>query len=227
MQSLSILVVEDNRDIAENLVTYLEQCGHEVDAIHSGQRAYQLLTHNHYDLLCLDVMLPGMDGFTLANKARQTLNLSVPILFLTARDTLEDKVEGFGFGGDDYLTKPFDLQEVELRIAALARRAYGNVTNKLLVGDWRVESSRIQIFYKNAELKTTQTGFKIFKLMAQNYPDLVNRRELERALWGDLPPASDALRSHMFALRKSIKEVVDGDWIETVHGLGFRLLVES
>ncbi|MGJ8679755.1 response regulator transcription factor [Paraglaciecola sp.] len=226
MQTLCILVVEDNRDIAENLVSYLEQCGHEVDSIHSGQRAYQLLTHNQYDLLCLDVMLPGMDGFTLARKVRQTLNLSIPILFLTARDTLEDKVEGFGFGGDDYLTKPFDLQEVELRITALARRAYGNVTNKLLVGEWRVESTRMQIFYQDRPLKTTQTGFKVFKVLAQNYPDLVSRHDLERALWGELPPVSDALRSHMFALRKSIKEVVSGEWIETVHGLGFRLVVE-
>lgn len=225
MQSLSILVVEDNRDIAENLVTYLEQCGHEVDSIHSGQRAYQLLQQNKYELLCLDVMLPGMDGFTLARNVRQKLNLSVPILFLTARDTLEDKVEGFGFGGDDYLTKPFDLQEVELRINALAKRAYGNVTNQLLVGDWRVESSMLQIFYQDAPIKITQTGFKIFKVLAQNYPDLVNRRDLERTLWGDLPPASDALRSHMFALRKSIKEVVAGEWIETAHGLGFRLVV--
>lgn len=225
MDGLSILVVEDNRDIAENLLDYLEGCGYEVDVIHSGQRAYQLLTHNHYDLLCLDVMLPGIDGFTLAKKIRTELHLSTPILFLTARDTMEDKVEGFGFGGDDYLTKPFDLQEVELRLSALARRAYGGITNRLLIGDWRVESSRMQIFYNDLPIKTTQTGFRIFKTLAQNYPDMVNRAELERVLWGELPPASDALRSHMFALRKSIKQVLNDECIETVHGVGFRIVI--
>ncbi|GLR71367.1 response regulator transcription factor [Agaribacter marinus] len=226
MQSLSILVVEDNRDIAENLVNFLEDCGHEVDAIHSGNRAHQLLSINQYDVLCLDVMLPGMDGFTLARKVRNELNLSIPILFMTARDTLEDKVEGFTFGGDDYLTKPFDLQEVELRISALARRAYGNVTNRLLVGQWRIEFSRLQLFHRDEAIKTTQTGFNIFKQLALNYPNLVSRQALERSLWGELPPASDALRSHIFALRKAIREATTHDAIETVHGLGFRLVVE-
>ncbi len=222
-EPLKVLVVEDNHDIAENIVMYLEACGHQLDVIHSGMGALNLLQTHTYDVLLLDVMLPGMDGFTLAKKIRKQLKLSSPILFLTARDALDDKVEGFSQGGDDYLTKPFEMLELEMRIMALSKRAKGHISDEIIVANCVVDTNRRQIIIDNVPLKTTNIAYKIFKILAQSYPKILSKSDLEWALWQDEPPESDALRSHIFVLRKAIKQVSNNVTLETVHSIGYRL----
>lgn len=229
LESLDILLVEDNRDIAENVALYLERFGHRIDMVHSGSAALELLQQSrrqentHYQVLILDVMLPGIDGFNLAIKIRHNLKLSTPILFLTARDTLDDKLEGFTVGGDDYLTKPFDIQELAARVLALARRAGGKVLDEVEVGLWRIEHQHYRISFNGSVVKTTRIGFQILQSLITNAPNLVLRRDIEKMIWGEDPPDSDALRSHMFVLRKAITGVTQTWRIVTTHGVGYSL----
>jgi DNA-binding response OmpR family regulator len=225
-EPLDLVLIEDNHDIAENIVLYLEGRGHRMEWAWSGQAGLSLLEQNKYDAVLLDVMLPGIDGFTLAIKARHTLKVTTPILFLTARDTLEDKLEGFTSGGDDYLTKPFAMEEMEARILALARRASGQVTDELRLGEWSVQINQLQIYFHDQVVKTTQIGFKIFKALVSTYPNVLLRSDIEKVIWRDDPPDSDALRSHMFSLRKALGQVTRTPVIETVHGVGFRLIID-
>ncbi|MGH1486745.1 MAG: response regulator transcription factor [Cellvibrionaceae bacterium] len=222
-QTIDILLVEDNHDIAENILLFLEDKGHRLDTIYSAEKALNLLEKNNYDILILDVMLPGMDGFLLAEKLRTSLNITTPILFLTARDTLDDKLSGFNLGADDYLTKPFNFEELEARILAVYRRAKGLTSKRLTIGDWDIDEDLLEFKYKNQVINTTQIGFKIIKTLLVNHPNITPRRELEKRLWGDNPPDSDAIRSHIFMLRKAITPFNDQSVIETVHGVGFKL----
>lgn len=226
-ESISILVVEDNRDIAESIYTFLDGKRYQVDVICSGIAALTLLEANAYDVIVMDVMLPGLDGFTLAIKLRNTINSSTPILFLTSSDIMSDKLEGFTFGGDDYMTKPFALEELDMRIKVLATRSGVNTLQLLKVGEWRLDERRYEIRYRDDVIKVTKIGFKIFKSLMSSYPNVLTRRDLEKVLWGDTPPDSDSIRSHIFTLRKVTSAVCNSSVIETVHGVGFRLQVDE
>ncbi len=225
--SVEILLVEDNRDIAENIIEFLEKRSFSVDYAASGLPALALLKQYRYRLLILDVMLPDMDGFHLAMKIRHALKIDTPILFLTARDTLDDKLQGFAVGGDDYLTKPFALEELAARVNAFSKRAAGKVVDAIELGGWRIENGNYRAFYANTPVKLTRIGFKLLRTLVANQPNVVLRSEMERVIWGDDPPDSDALRSHVFALRKAISKVTSDTRIETVHGIGFRLIMAN
>ncbi len=226
-ESISILVVEDNRNIAENIYAFLEGKKYQVDVICSGIAALSLLEENIYDVIILDTMLPRIDGFTLAIKLRNTVNSSTPILFLTAPDVLADKLDYFTSGGDDYITKPFALEELDVRIKILAKWSRGNSLRILKIGDWVLDERRYEIRYRDTEIKVTKIGFKIFKALMSNCPNILTRRELEKVLWDGAPPDSDSIRSHIFILRKVTNAVCDSSIIETIHGVGFRLKIEG
>ena len=224
--SADILLVEDNRDIAENIIEYLEKRQFTLDYAADGQTAKALLDNQRYQLLILDVMLPDTDGFALATHIRYRLKIDTPILFLTARDTLDDKLQGFSVGGDDYLTKPFAMEELAARVRAFSKRASGNVIEVMEVGPWRLEINNYQLFYKNVPVKTTKVGLKIFRELLVKQPNVILRSDLENAIWQGEPPHSDALRSHIFTLRKALSAVCENTRIETVHSIGFRLMIE-
>jgi len=221
-----VLLVEDHQDIAENIVLFLER-NHMIDHAYSASQARTLLSANHYDIIILDIMLPDTDGFTLAREIREELKKTTPIIFLTARDTLEDKKRGFSLGADDYMTKPFDLEELALRLSALYRRTYGLTNDTLTLGRWAVNESAFTITYDEKIVETTKIGFNLFKALVMHYPNIITRKKLEKLLWFDSPPDSDSLRSHIFLLRKSIATVYDHPLIKTVHGIGFTLQIEK
>lgn len=221
--ALTVLMVEDNRDIAENVCLFLENSGHSVDYAASGREALRLVDGNRYDALMVDVMLPGIDGLALCRELRERQRLDTPILMLTARDRLDDKLDGFDAGADDYMTKPFELEELEARLLALTRRARGAVSHTLCVGDIELDSRAMRASRAGTELELSPTGFKLLQQMMLAYPNIVFRDDMERAIWGDDPPDSDALRSHVFALRKAVDRPFDHKMVKTVHGIGFRL----
>jgi DNA-binding response OmpR family regulator len=221
-----VLLVEDHQDIAENIVLFLEH-SHMIDHAYSARQARALLADNHYDIIILDVMLPDSDGFALAREIREELKKTTPIIFLTARDALEDKKRGFSLGADDYMTKPFDLEELSLRLSALYRRAYGLTSDTLILDKWMVNESTFTITYDGKAVATTKIGFNLFKALVMHYPNVITRRKLEKLLWFDSPPNSDSLRSHIFLLRKAIAKVYDQPVIKTVHGIGFILQIEK
>jgi DNA-binding response OmpR family regulator len=222
----SILLVEDNLDIAEMVVAYLERRDYRVDYAADGLTGLHLLAANDYDTVVLDLMLPGLDGLELCRKARTDGRQDVPILMLTARDTLEDKLQGLDAGADDYLIKPFAIQELEARIRALIRRRRGEVAPEVLrVGDLSVDMATLKVERNGRTLNLTPIGLKLLTVLMRASPRVISRRELERQVWGDILPDSDTLRSHMYNLRKTIDRPFDTALLQTLPGRGYRLAI--
>ncbi len=222
MEKIRVLIVEDNQDIVENMADFLETKGFVLDFAMDGIGGLHLAITNAYEVIVLDIMLPGMDGITLCRKLRQDVKNMTPVLMLTARDTLEDKLVGFDSGADDYLVKPFALQELAARIQALSgRRNRG--TRTLQVADLVMDLGTLEVCRGETLVELNNTCTSILKILMEASPEVVTRGRLEHELWGDDPPDSDALRSHMYTLRKKIDKPFDIALVETIHGKGFRL----
>ncbi len=219
----SVLLVEDHRDIAEMVGEYLESKAYVIDYAVDGISGLRLGATNNYDAIVLDVMLPGVDGLDVCRRLRTESMSNVPVLMLTARDTLADKLAGFDHGADDYLIKPFDLEELEARIAALIRRDKRAVSlGSIELDGVKVDADTRRVTRDGHEIILTPIGLKILQLLMRAAPRVVSRSEVEREIWGDLPPDSDALRSHVYTLRKAVDKPFAATLIHTVHGAGFR-----
>ncbi len=224
MENLSILLVEDHRQLAQTVVEFLEQEGATVDYAGNTSLARELVQEHHYDLMLLDVMLPGEDGYSFCQYLRKDLSLDLPVIFMTARDQLEDKLEGFDRGGDDYIVKPFALPELAARVSALVRRQRKEVTaNTLQVADLELDPARQEVRRDGQLLKLSPTAFRILRILMRESPKVVSREQLEHELWGDLVPDSDALRSHLYNLRKAVDKPFDNALLNTLPGVGFSI----
>lgn len=220
-----VLIVEDNAALAANIGDYLVAQGDEVDFAYDGPGALSRLAAQTYDVLVLDVALPRMDGLAVCAALREGGN-EVPVLMLTARDTLDDKLAGFEVGTDDYLTKPFDLVELRARLQALMRRGRAR-SRQLVVGDLRLDTATMTVERDGAPVRVTPTGLRLLVTLMQRAPALVTREELERAAWGDQPPdGTTNLRVHVHALRAAIDAGHAIKLLRTVPGFGYRLAAE-
>ncbi|WP_198676546.1 response regulator transcription factor [Aliidiomarina soli] len=220
------LIVEDNRDICGNIAEYLERHHYVLDFAYDGMSAVQLALTNPYDVIVLDLMLPKMDGLSVCHKLRTDAALETPILMLTARDTLDDKLKGFSVGADDYLSKPFELQELHARLQALYKRSHRKAANLLTVGDLTMNRSTLQVHRAGRRIDITPAGMKVLQRLMEAAPSVVARDELETLLWADEPPDGDGLRSHMYKLRQIIDRPFDSPLIHTVHRIGYRIAEE-
>lgn len=220
---MRILVIEDDLDIAGNIGDFLESRGHEVDFAYDGISGMHLALTQEVDALVVDWMLPGMAGIDLCRKLRDEAHSRVPVLMLTARDTLEDKLDGFRAGVDDYLVKPFALQELEARLLALGRRGRAAGTGTLRVADLELDPKSRSVRRADRTLDVQGTAFDILRLLMERSPNLVSRQELESRIWQGEPPESDVLRSHVYALRRAVDKPFDGALLHTVRGHGYRL----
>ena len=224
MNNLSILLVEDHRQLAQTVLEYLEQQGATVDYAGNTRLARELVQEHHYDLMLLDVMLPGEDGYSFCQYLREELALDMPVIFMTARDQLEDKLEGFDRGGDDYIVKPFALPELVARVSALIRRQRKEVTaNTLQIADLELDPARQEVRRGGQRLKLSPTAFRILRILMRESPKVVSREQLEHELWGDLVPDSDALRSHLYNMRKAVDKPFDQALLNTLPGVGFSI----
>ncbi len=220
----SVLLVEDHKELAETVGTYLESQDYTVDYAADGLTAMHLAVTEDYDAVILDLNLPGIDGIEVCRKLRKEADRTTPIIMLTARDTLDDKITGFDVGADDYLVKPFELPELAVRIEALIRREKGDVSSTVFrVSDLELDTERGIALRASKRLNLSPRSFEILRVLMQKAPAIVTRRELERALWGDEPPDSDSLRSHLYNLRRIVDKPFDVALIETVPGRGFRM----
>jgi len=220
---MDILLIEDNRDLANNIFDYLETRGHAMDLAADGISGLHFAATNPYDVILLDVMLPGMEGLDLCKRLREA-GKETPVLMLTARDSLEDKIAGLEAGADDYVVKPFALREVEARIKALVRRAtMRNGGTILQVGDLTYDTGTFQVMRGERLIDLPPVPLKLLEIMMRSSPQVITRVELEKAIWGDSPPDSDSLRAHMYILRNAIDKEFDKPLLKTLRGIGYQI----
>jgi DNA-binding response OmpR family regulator len=227
MSHLRVLIVEDNETIAEQIHDYLSENGCVVDYAENGRRAVALVEGSRFDVVILDLMLPDMDGITLCSELKKRAEVNTPVLMLTARDSLNDKSEGFGAGADDYLTKPFELEEVLMRCRALARRHQLHKAQTFVIGDLHITPGQREVRRAGQTIELSATDYQILLLLAEAYPNALSRHELVSRVWGDDFPDSDALRTHIYTLRKAVDKGFAAPMIRTIHGVGFKLEVGS
>ncbi|MDP2715219.1 response regulator transcription factor [Rheinheimera sp.] len=222
-----VLIVEDNRDICANIAAYLAKHSYVMDFAYDGISAMHLALSNSFDVIVLDLMLPGMDGLNFCQRLRTDAGTTTPVLMLTARDTLDDKLKGFAAGADDYLIKPFALQELHARLQALYKRSHGRTDNLLTVADLTLNKSTLQVHRAGRRIDLTPAGIRLLQRLMEQSPSVVARDVLETLLWADEPPDGDALRSHLYKLRQAIDRPFAKALIHTVHRIGYRIAEDA
>ncbi|KMV32100.1 response regulator transcription factor [Photobacterium swingsii] len=220
---MKVLIVEDNPQIIETISDYLSLDGATVDCAYHGEGAISLLEHEQYDVIVMDIMMPKLNGIHTVEYLRQELRCDIPILFLTAKNNLSDKIAAFQAGGDDYLVKPFALEELHLRLQALANRGPRQDIGILKFADISIDPRTEQVTRANSHIKLSRIQFLILQVLMKKAPALISKQELITAVWGENAPSSDALRSHVYGLRNAIDKDFPYSRLETIHGKGYRL----
>ena len=220
---LHVVVVEDNPTLRAQLAALFERAGWRCDFASDGLSGLQLVLAEPPDVLVLDLGLPGLDGLRVCERLRAESDRHVPVLMLTARDALADKLEGFRHGADDYLVKPFAGDELVARCSALSQRHRLGASHVLQIGSLRIDRRGGAITREGQPLELYQTSRQILLALAEAWPRTLTRSELVQRLWGDEPPESDPLRSHLYLLRQALDRPFARPMLKTVHGVGFRL----
>lgn len=224
---MRILLVEDSAAVRANLTEQLENAGHEVDVAVDGRSGLLLSLAGNHDVLVLDLGLPRMDGLEVCRRLREQRGSGPLVLMLTARDTLEDKLEGFAAGADDYLVKPFEGAELLVRLQALARRSTRKDSEVLVVEDLRYDLGALHVERAGRTIRLNRVGLRILGELMAAAPRVVTREQLEQVLWDGFSPESSVLRSHIYALRKAIDLEGLVPLVQTVRGIGYRLARED
>jgi len=217
-----ILVIEDDEVIAERLHHALTKEGYAVDTVPDGERGLALAQIRPYSLILLDVMLPGRDGVSVCEALRRGRH-NVPILMLTARGQVEDKVRGLDAGADDYLPKPFEFKELLARIRALLRRDKTQKSAVLVVDDLEIDAAAKVVRRAGRDLHLTPREFSLLEALARNQGRVLTRDVIIEQVWADDRSLSNTVNFHVTSLRKKIDEGREKSLIETVHGFGYRL----
>lgn len=220
---LRILVIEDHLALRAAMAAMFESHGHAVDFAADGRTGLQLALSDPPDVLVLDLTLPGLDGLRVCAELRARADRHVPILMLTARDGLDDKLRGFEAGADDYLVKPFAGEELLARCLALSRRHRAGEPHDLRIGSLSIDRRSGEVRRQGRALELQHTPLRILTILAEAWPRTLTRSELIQRLWGDVPPQSDPLRSHLYLLRQALDKPFARPMLRTVHGVGFKL----
>ena len=224
---MRILIIEDHSDIAGNVGDFLSLQGHSVDYANNGELGLQLALEQRFDSIILDINLPKMDGFTVCRTLREKHQIETPVLMLTARDSLADKVLGFQAGAWDYLVKPFALEELNVRLQALQLRQQTNQPQQLQLGELYLDTAAWHATRAGQPLDLHQACLQILEILMRAAPNVVSRQDIEYVLWGEITPESDPLRSHMHELRKIMDKPFAYPMLKTVRGIGYRLVSEG
>lgn len=218
---MRILVVEDDPVLSAALARALTQAAYAVDMVHNGEDANRALSSADYDLVVLDIGLPGADGLSVLRRMRDK-RVHVPVLILTARDTLEDRVEGLDLGADDYMTKPFDLPEFEARVRALIRRGHYNSGGDLIHGGLRLDSAARRLFHGDKPIELSARELTVIELLLSRQGRVVSKEQMIDRLfgWGD-DVGSNAIEVYVHRVRKKLEP--HGVDIRTVRGMGYLL----
>nr|WP_225444579.1 response regulator transcription factor [Pseudomarimonas arenosa] len=217
------MVIEDSHALRTSLAALFEHYGHRVDFAADGRSGLALALAQPPDVLVLDLGLPGIDGLRVCAQLRQRADRHIPVLMLTARDTVDDTLSGFEAGADDYLTKPFDERELLARCLALSRRHRVGEVCVLQIGTLSIDRRSGEVRRQGQLIELQQTPQRILLELAEAWPRTLTRSELIQRLWGDEAPMSDPLRSHLYLLRQALDKPFQRAMLKTVHGIGFRL----
>ena len=223
---IRILVVEDHVGLAENLSEYFDSAHYVLDFASDGLTALHLIATHEYDVIVLDVMLPGLSGFEICRRIRHDIQCTPPVIMMTAKDQLKDKEQGFQVGADDYLVKPFDLRELQLRINALFRRKEGmGKSLDIAVPGIRFDPGKLAVQVDNhGSLELSGTMARIFEELIKAYPDFLSYEQLQERIWGEKEVDMNTLRTHVYTLRKLLQDTFGFPMIKTMHGRGYRLV---
>lgn len=220
---MRILVVEDEKDLNRIITKTLTKSGYTVDSCLDGNEVEHYLAGAEYDAILMDVMLPGKDGFTIVGQMRDR-GVDTPVLFLTARDSVADRVTGLDLGGDDYLVKPFDFEELLARIRAMTRKHAGNRSNVFTLADLTVDTRRQRVERSGREIKLLPKEFAILEHLIRNKGAVISREQLEDRIWNyEYSGSSNNVDVYMSKLRKKLDEGYDTKLIHTVRGAGWVL----
>ena len=218
---LNLLLVEDDIDLATAVIDYFELEGIQCDHAANGVAGLNLIEANHYHTVILDLNLPKMNGLSVCESMR-TKGIDTPVIMLTARDTLDDKIAGFEKGTDDYLIKPFAMEELIVRVKALSRRKSGQVT-KITACGVELDLDKKEARAGSQKLKLSPTALKVLEVLLRERPNIVSRENLIQEVWGDEQPESNALKVHLFNLRKQLDSAGRSDVLKTIKGFGFSI----
>jgi len=218
---VNILLVEDDLDLATTIVDYLDIEDIECDHASNGLIGLNLIKTNSYQMIILDINMPKMDGLTLCKLLREE-GIDTPVLFLTARDSLDNKLEGFSAGSDDYLVKPFAMKELVARVSVLAKRKSGEA-KRLSLADLTVDLTQRSVVVKDKSLKLSPIAYKILTTLIRETPKVVSRDAIMQAVWGDEIPDSNSLKVHIYHVRKQLESATDQIKLETIPSVGFSI----
>ncbi len=224
---MRILLVDDEAEMIDPLSRILSREGYTVDVAYDGDRGSQLATQTHYDLLILDWMLPQRSGLEICQQVR-SLGRSTPVLFLTAKDTVDDRVQGLDAGADDYLVKPFELRELLARVRALLRRpsTLEPSSQRLKVGDLELDSTNQLAYRAGREIELSEKENRLLEYLMRHPNQLLSHEQIQSHLWGETEqPTSNALAAQMRLLRRKIETAGEPALISTVYGKGYRFAV--
>ncbi|MEM7402027.1 MAG: response regulator transcription factor [Pseudomonadota bacterium] len=223
----NLLLVEDNTELAGSLGDYLSEVGFDVDYAFNGKSCLELIKANKYDVIVMDIMMPIKDGLTACSELRENYHIDTPLIFLTARDSLDDKLKGFSSGCDDYLVKPFAPEELVCRLNALRNRGKIKNLNQQTIGDLKIDHQLSHVYRKEVNIDLNNVEFKILAILAQYAPESVSSTRIEDMLWPDGTPGSDPLRIYIYRLRQKLDKPFKSSLIKSVHGKGYRLAVPN
>lgn len=224
--SIRILIVEDHSGLATNLLEFFDDSRYILDFASDGLTAIHLIATNEYDVIILDVMLPGLSGFEVCRRIRSDIHCSTPVIIMTSKDQLQDKEQGFTVGADDYLVKPFNLRELQLRVDALYRRKAGfSRTPEVDIPGVHFNPGTFVVRTDNGDqLELSGIAARIFEELIKAYPDFLSYTELQDRVWGEREVDMNTLRTHVYSLRKLLQDTFQYPMIKTMHGRGYRLL---
>jgi DNA-binding response OmpR family regulator len=219
-----LLVVEDHVALAQNLLDYFDDERYVLDFAQDGLTALHLVATNTYDMIILDIMLPGVSGYEICRRLREDLHCNTPVIMMTAKDQLQDKEAGFHSGADDYLVKPFHLKELKLRVDAMLRRTSGRQSQVINVGDVAFDPGTLRVtFAAQPPIQLTGNAARIFEVLIKAYPNFVSYENLHEKLWGEREVDVNVLRTHVYTLRKQLQDNFGVSMIKTLHGRGYAL----
>lgn len=220
---MRILVAEDEYDLNRIIVKKLQSEGYSVDACMDGEEALHCLELAEYDAAILDIMMPKKDGYAVVESMRRR-NIQTPVIFLTARDTIDDKVKGLDLGANDYLVKPFSFRELTARIRVLTRTGSGNMTNQFQAGDLTLNIEKRIVMRGGQEISLTAREFSLLEVLIRNKNKVLSREKIENALWNfDYEGGTNVIDVYIRYLRKKVDEPFDKKLIHTVRGAGYVL----